>query len=338
MTAPATGTSGGAPPSTEAATGTVPAGSDAGAAGLPDGLQPAHRVACRELLAWGGPRPAIEPGLAGRLEQRLVTALDEAMGDHDERVWLGKSALRALDCDGRWLDQQETPFEPSTPLVRGKLVHAAIELDTASGRRDAPDAVVDRVMDDMAARPSAEAAHLAGLDNLEVARVRAECRDRVVEWRELWPLLEQVHTRFEQPLRWHHDRGRVTVQGRPDMVVTSRRPRPDVATAIIVDLKTGWRNEVAERADLRLYGLLWTLKHRQPPFRWATYYLAEGRWDVEDATPALLESAVDRLVHAAAGVVRVRTRDHDDELRLHPGSHCRFCGRRPDCPAAPDMP
>lgn len=304
---------------------------------LPSHLGPAQREVCRSLLAWGQSRPAFARGVADRLEGRLADGLDDALGEHSERVFLGKTSLRALDCDGRWIDHHQTPFEFSTPLVRGKLVHAAIEVDTASRRRRDPDEVVDHVVGRMMAGPSGEAEHLAGLDNLDLERLQAECRNRVVEWRELWPLVDGIHTRFEQRLRWLHDRGRVTVQGTPDLVVTSTSPRADVATAVLVDLKTGWRNETAERADLRLYALLWTFKYRQPPFRWATYYLPEGRWDVEDYDPGLLEATVERLVHATRSVVRLSTRTSDDELRLVPGAHCRFCGRRQDCPEAIDV-
>lgn len=314
-------------------TGSGPTTSATAPGGLPPDLSPAQQGVCLDLLAWGRARPEYDPRLASHLEERLAYGLHEALAGHDDQVFLSKSRLRALDCDGRWLDHRDSPFVPSTSLVRGKLVHAAIEVDTASGRRRDPHDVVDHVVEAMSRRPSAEARHLVGMDNLEVARLRAECRNRVVEWRELWPLVDGIHTRFEQSLRWSHARGRLTLQGRPDLVVTSPTPRPDVATAVVVDLKTGWRNETAERADLRLYGLLWTMKYRQPPFRWATYYLAEGRWDVEECSVELLEATVDRLVHATRAVVRLSDDPDEDELHLHPGAHCRFCGRRPNCPA-----
>lgn len=304
---------------------------------LPDDLTAAQQAVCHDLLGWGQARPASDSSLPARLQQRLDDQLRDAVAGHDERLFVSKSRLRALDCDGRWLDQLATPFVPSTQLVTGSLVHAAIEVDSARGRGDPPGEVVDWVVDREVARDSQDAALLRGLDALELAQVQATCRDRVVEWRELWPVLEDVHLRFEQRLRWHHDRGRVTVNGIPDLVVTSPTPRADRATAVIVDLKTGRRNEVVHRGELRLYGMLWTLKHRQAPWRWATYYLAEGRWDVEDCTPALLESTVERVVHGVKSMVRLAQPHDEDELRLHPGSHCSFCGRRPNCPAAAEM-
>lgn len=304
--------------------------------GMPEGLTPAQAAVCQDLLGWGRPRPSHAPDLAASLWDRLDDRVGAVLDGHDgDAIFLSKSRLKALDCDGRWLDRLEQPFSWSTPLVAGRLVHRAIELDTASARRHSPTDIVDRAVAEATAVPTGEASHLAGLDSLELHALQAQCRDRVVEWRELWPLLDQVHCRFEQRLRANVARGRLIVQGQPDLVVSSPNPRPDVATAIIVDLKTGRRNEVAERADLRLYALLWTLKYRQPPFRWATYYLAEGQWDVEEFDPALLEATVDRLGHAVARVVQLDPPPPDDELQLHPGGHCTFCGRRPNCPVAP---
>lgn len=304
---------------------------------LPAGLTAAQQAVCRDLLGWGQPRPTSDGGLAPRLEERLDERLASALGDHDERLFVSKSRLRALDCDGRWLDQLATPFVPSTQLVTGSLVHAAIEADTARDRRDAPSTVVQWVVERTLAQDSQDATHLRTLGDVERAHVEATCRDRVVEWRELWPVLDDVHMRFEHRLRWHHDRGRVTVNGVPDIVITSTAPRSDRATAVIVDLKTGRRNEVVHRAELRLYGLLWTLKHRQAPWRWATYYLAEGRWDVEDCTPALLEATIDRVAHGVGAMVRLADPPPEAALRLHPGGHCSFCSRRPHCPAAAEM-
>lgn len=304
--------------------------------GMPAGLSPAQTAVCRDLLGWGQPRPSHAPDLAATLWDRLHERVGSVLEAHDgDSIFLSKSRLKALDCDGRWLDRLQQPFTWSTPLVAGRLVHRAIELDTASGRGHAPDAIVDQVVAEATATPTGEATHIAGLDSLELHALQAQCRDRVIEWRELWPLLDQVHCRFEQRLRATVARGRLVVQGQPDLVVSSPIVRPEVATAIIVDLKTGRRNEVAERADLRLYALLWTLKYRQPPFRWATYYLAEGQWDVEDFDPALLEATVDRLGRAVARVVHLDPPPPDDQLQLHPGGHCTFCGRRPNCPAAP---
>lgn len=299
----------------------------------------AHQRVVDDLLGWGQPRPSVDPGLVDLLEARLEDGLAEVGRDAAERIWLSKSGLRALDCDGRWLDQQSSTFSPSIALVAGTLSHRAAELDTVAGRELPLDAVLDRAEHELGSHPtSREADLLNGLDPLARADLRATCRDRVVEWRALWPLLDHVEVTFEHRIRGRFAGGAVVVSGRPDLVVRSPRPRAGRATDIILDLKTGRRNEVADRADLRLYALLWTLKFRRPPFRWATFYLAEGRWDAEDLDPALLVGAADRVVDGARSVARLRGDPPEEELSLHPGAHCTFCGRRDTCPVAPPRP
>lgn len=304
-----------------------------------EGRTPAHQRVVDDLLAWGRPRPSFDPDLAEMLEARLETGLAEVGRLVDERIWLSKSGLRALDCDGRWLDQQSATFTPSVALVAGTLSHRAAELDTNAARRVPLDAVLDQAEQELSSNPtSREADLLNGLDQLGRADLRATCRGRVVEWRALWPLLDRVDVTFEHRLRGRFADGAVVVSGRPDLVVQSPHPRAGQATDVILDLKTGRRNDVADRADLRLYALLWTLKFRRPPFRWATFYLAEGRWDAEDLAPALLIGAADRVIDGARRVARLRAGVPEEELVLRPGAHCTFCGRRDTCPVAPPRP
>lgn len=301
-----------------------------------DELTAAHRAVATDLLGWGGPRPTFDPELVDELEQRLAAGLDPLVGNPDRRLWLSKSALRALDCDGRWLDRRAGTFTPSVALVAGTLTHRAAELDTASGRRFPVEDLVTRAMEEVAARQaSREADLLNGLDAVERADLAATCRDGVVEWRLLWPLLEGVEASFEHRLRAQFGRGTVVVSGQPDLVVRSPRPRAGRATDLVIDLKTGRRNETGDRADLRLYALLWTLKYRRPPFRWATFYLAEGRWAHEDFDAVLLRGAADRVVDGATRAARLDAGVPEEQLELHPGGHCSFCGRRPTCPVAP---
>lgn len=300
------------------------------------GLTAAHRAVVEDLLGWGGPRPTFDDDLVADLEQRLATGLDPLVRDPDQRLWLSKSALRALDCDGRWLDRRAGTFTPSVALLAGTLTHRAAELDTASGRRFPVDDLVARGMQELGSRQaSKEADLLNALDPVERADLEATCRDGVVEWRLLWPLLDGVEANFEHRLRAQFGRGAVVVSGQPDLVVRSPRPRAGRATDLVIDLKTGRRNETGDRADLRLYALLWTLKYRRPPFRWATFYLAEGRWAREDFDPALLYGAADRLVDGATRAARLEAGVPEEHLELNPGGHCSFCGRRPTCPVAP---
>lgn len=300
------------------------------------GMSSAHRAVLEGLLGWGRPRPAVADDFADRLRSRLEDGLAGVAEHLDERLWLSKSALSALACDGRWLDRRDGTFTPTVALLAGRLTHRAAELDAASGRTREVDDLLDRAALEIAQDPtSSEADLLNGLDDLAMDDLRATCRARVVEWRLLWPDLPAVQLSFEHTLRAHLAGGRVVLSGRPDLVVRSPRPRPGRATDLVVDLKTGQRNEIGDRADLRMYAVLWTLKYRRPPFRWASFYLAEGRWDAEDFEESLVLAAADRVVDGAARAARLVGDPPEDALDLVPGRHCGFCGRRDTCPVGP---
>jgi hypothetical protein len=301
---------------------------------------PAHERLVADLLAWDAPRPVADPALRDELAADLEAGL-APLGDRvpdGDRLFLSKSRLTALVCDGRYLDQRDSPFTWSLPLAGGKLAHRAIELDQATRRGAGPDEVVDHAWHEMATDRGSLADWLNGLTRVEAAALRHTAEQRVTDFRDTWPVLPpQAHLRLEQRIDATFADGRVLVSGTPDLTVGG--VRDDRARMLLVDLKTGRRNPVVERQDLRLYALLATLKYGVPPFRWATYYVSEGAWDVEDLDPALLRGAVRRVVDAAARAAELDFhRPADDELRLVGGSWCRYCGRRPGCPAAPEDP
>lgn len=78
---------------------------------------------------------------------------------------INKTALDALNCDGRYLDLRAQPFAWSVRLLAGKLAHRAIELDHAGGfQRPVGDVVTHAWMETATDRGSAArfAAELAG--------------------------------------------------------------------------------------------------------------------------------------------------------------------------------
>ncbi len=218
----------------------------------------------------------------------------------------------------------------------GKLAHRAIELDHAVRRDTAPDEVVARTWHETVTARDGLADWLNALDDIEAARLRHVAEQRVTDFRDTWPVLPpQAHLRLEHRIDATLAGGRVLVRGTPDLTIGG--VRDDRCRMLLVDLKTGRRNPVAERQDLRLYALLATLKYGLPPFRWATYYVSEGAWDAEDLDPRLLQGAVDRVVDSARRAVELEFhRPAEADLRLVGGAWCRFCGRRDTCPAVPD--
>ena len=126
--------------------------------------------------------------------------------------------------------------------------------------------------------------------------------------------------------------GKVVLQGIPDLVL--RSPRQDErARDLIVDLKTGLPRPEQDRHELRFYALLATLDRGRPPFRWATFYVTEGRPEIEDLKVETLQATVRRVVDGIKQAVRLAISDGDAH-RLRAGDWCRFCARQPHCPEA----
>ena len=76
-----------------------------------------------DLLAVDQPRPTPDPAWPEPLRARVEAAARRAVDDlpPDVTLRLNKSALDALNCDGRYLDLRAQPFEWSPRLLLGKL-------------------------------------------------------------------------------------------------------------------------------------------------------------------------------------------------------------------------
>ncbi len=297
---------------------------------------PAHQRLVDELLAWDQPRPVVDPTLRDRLHTRLMEGLAPVVDQvpAGQRLFLGKTSLASLVCDGRYLDQESSNFEWSPQLAGGKLAHRAIELDLAGRRQEDVEAIVASAWREFASDDSSIASWLNQLDTVAASALRHTALQRLTDFRDTWPLLPAAaHLRLEQRIEATAGDGAIIIRGTPDIVLGG--VRDDRARMLLVDLKTGMRSPAMERQDMRLYALLATLKYGLPPFRWATYYVSEGAWDAEDFAEELLTGAVNRVVDAANRAVVLRwSPPPEAELRLVGGAWCRFCGRRGDCPAA----
>jgi hypothetical protein len=304
---------------------------------------PAQRRLVEELLGWGGARPAVDDALAAQLvdaiEQGIapVAAAAEARG---RPVLVTKSRLEWLACDGLALDPE--PFVYTRASVRGILAHAVIERDWERQRVDASDALVHAVWNETASRapgdPTSLSTWMNALPAEPAAALRVELVDLLESFREVWPPLDgdAVQIAVEPGYARSFMDGRVRLYGRPDLVLSSPVD-DDRARVLVVDLKTGRPRPEHDRQELRFYALLATLVSGTPPFRWATYYVTEGRYESEDLRVATLDAAARRVVDAIVQQVRITGRDHratDPDLRIVGGSWCRGCRRREACPAA----
>jgi len=309
---------------------------------------PARERLATDLLRWGTDRPVAPPGLADRLEAMLEAGLGGlreeltvmAATRPRRTVTVTKTGLGRLVCDGWQLDPQ--PYSHTRANVRGRLAGEAIAADWSGWRHAAAGDLVDRVWYEVASRRPGDPASLSAWLNSQPSRdadtLRGEIADLIEAFREVWPPLppEAVVCRVARPLEVSLAGGLVTLQGVPDLVLDSRRD-DDHARALVVDVKTGQpRSEEADRHELRFYALLVTLETGKPPFRWASFYVAEGRSEAEDLGEAALEAAAQRVLEGVRQLVRVdaRTGSGEHGLRLQAGSWCRFCLRADSCEVA----
>ena len=107
----------------------------------------------------------------------------------------------------------------------------------------------------------------------------------------LSPLKPAWYPSTETSLRVEIDR--FVLSGRCDLSIGVADG--DRAGKVLVDLKTG-STSLHHRDDLRFYALLDAIRIGTPPRRLATYYLDQGRFQVEDVTEDLLFSTVARVV------------------------------------------
>jgi hypothetical protein len=308
-----------------------------------DLTHPARERLASRLLGWGQPRPAVDheqvAQLRTLLEQGLVE-LDDALDRlvptvRGRRLLVSKSGLDRLACDGWQRDPK--PYEHQRANVRGTLTHKAIEQDWAEQRAAPPPDVVARVWHAEATRRPGDPRSLSRWLNdrsaEEAAELRREVADLLDGFREVWPPLPPgaVVARVERPIELPLAGGRVVLRGVPDLVLDSPR-RDGHARSLVVDLKTGRPRSEHDRHELRFYALLVALRDGRLPFRWATYYVTEGRAEPEDLRLATLEATVRRVLDGVRQLVRVA--DPDTDLVLRGGAWCGFCLREDDCDEA----
>lgn len=304
------------------------------------GFTPAQLRAWQGLLAGDTPgRPLVDPDARSRwlafLTDRTADAVARLPAQPGAALYLSKGKLDALDCDGRFLDQQDSVFAWTTPMVVGDLAHRAIELDLAGDREQAPQELMRAVWGDFAARGNSAGEFVASLGGVEADDLRARALRRVLEFREVFPLLPAAYVRSEVEMKASLHGGALVCNGRPDLVVG--RTHPTERRQILIDLKTGGRSR-HHRHDMRYYALLATLKYGVVPFRVATFYLDEADWEHEDVDDDVLEAAARTIAEKAdRAVTLLHATPPDEQLRLVAGPACNWCGRQSTCPAAQEL-
>lgn len=309
---------------------------------------PARRRLASELLGWGADRPVADRRWVGSLREQLESGLAtigpdlDAVASEQRRghLLVTKTRLDRVVCDGLQLDAR--PFEHTRASVRGILAHAVIERDWDLAREIPVADVVAEVWHDQASRRPGDPASLSAWMNDrsadEIRELQQELAELAEGFREVWPELPDtvVQRRAEQAHEVALAGGRVKLFGRPDLVLDSRR-KDDRARALVVDLKTGRPRSEHDRHELRFYALLVTLATGVPPFRWATYYVTEGRHEAEDLRPEALEATARRIVDTVGQLVRLGSYDGEvpaEVQRLRGGGWCFQCLRENTCEVA----
>lgn len=297
---------------------------------------PTQQRAWDDLLAVRQSRPSPDASWAEALRARVSDAALQAAAHllRSDTLRINKTALDALDCDGRYLDLRTQPFAWSERLLAGKLAHRAIELDHAGGFQRPVNEIVAHAWMETATDRGSAALFVADLSGVAADSLRGTATQRVITFRESFPVLPpSAEVRAEKPYTVRLADGRVELRGVPDLVLG--RATAEQRRVLLIDLKTGGRSR-RHLHDMRFYALLATLATGVAPFRVATYYLDEAAWEHEDIGFDQLEAAArtvaDKVVRA--GVLVGAIPPAADELRLVPSAACRWCTRAPQCPSA----
>ena len=294
-------------------------------------LNPAQQRVVDDLLARGAPRPSFAEGI----DLALLSVLEDGLSEVADRldpleVHVNKTTLgRVLACETLYELEAAEKFRWTVATARGVIAHRAIELAVFASTDVPPlqivDDVIERIAEDGDDRSPRDFLRCATA--VELSELRGAAAQIVTSFESCFPPLKKSwRPRVEAPCRVSLCADRIVLRAKVDLALG--RAIGNEARVLIVDMKTGgpWP---AHLDDLRYYALCETLRSGVPPFRIATYYLESARWQHEDVTVDLLESAARRVV---AGVTRLA----DLHLRERPatwttGPACTFCRKRDDC-------
>jgi hypothetical protein len=282
-----------------------------------------------DLLALGQPRPTFDPAVAVGLRRRMEEALAPVADGLGRLLRINKHDLSNVHTCEAYYRVEKDSFAWAPRNAYGTVAHRAVRLSVAL-RDDAPPLdLVDMAIDAYLGEEEASGlgSYLLGASRVELAELRAQANDVVVQFLECFPpLRREWRPRTDTAILVKLCGDRVTLRGKPDLAFG--QARGNEAGVLIVDLKTGW-SYPHHFDDLRFYALLQTLKVGVPPYRVATYYLDSATFHQEDVTPATLEIAAGRTVDGVGKIVRLL--DLAGPAAITPGRTCRWCRLRDDC-------
>lgn len=259
------------------------------------------------------------------MEEALGPVADEV----DRLLRVSKHDLSNIHtCEAYWRAEKDT-FTWAPRNAYGTVAHRALRLSISLKDDAAPLDLVDMAVDAYVGedRGSGLGAYLLAASPLELAELRAQANDVVVQFLECFPpLRREWRPRTDTPILVKLCGDRISLRGKPDLAFG--QARGGEAGVLIVDLKTGW-SYPHHFDDLRFYALLQTLKVGVPPYRVATYYLDSATFHHEEVTVDTLEIAAGRTVDGVAKIARLLL--DAGPAAITPGPACRWCRLRDVC-------
>ena len=292
-------------------------------------LNPAQREVLEQLGATANQRP----DFSAELRYELRGELEKALHDHvmllgeDDPVYASKHAVAAVHgCETKFLAEREFPGW-SVPLVKGTVVHKAIELTINWRGEPFPADLVDESIASLEFTESELGRFLQDISDADRAQLRGDAVDLVTKFHECWPKLDRKWRPVtESKVRLELFGGKVVIQGKIDL--TLGRANGLRAGKVLVDLKSGtFRPQHLD--DLRHYALIEAIRIGVPPRRIASYYLDQGRFHAEDVSEDLLFAAAARAADAVKKMIELHLERRTPLLIA--GPQCRWCALGTSC-------
>jgi len=296
---------------------------------------PAQQEVLDELGAPKEQRPVFDAVIRHELRATLEQGLESMVPmldlrpDHKtgDAMFVSKYGLgQVLGCERKYAAEQDEPFEWKLPIAKGTVAHKAIEMSVHWRMEPEPLVLVDEALARLTEGVDSISDWLQTISEAERAELRGQVNDLVTKFMECFPRLKPAWFPTTETSLRVEVLERFIFSGRCDLSLGVADG--DRAGKVLIDLKTG-SPSVHHRNDLRFYALLDAIRIGTPPRRLASYYLDQGRFEIEDVTEDLLHSAAARVIDGVERMLTLSSQQRD--ATTSPGPPCRWCSQRNHC-------
>ena len=288
-------------------------------------LNPIQQMVFDALAKRPGFVPSL-PELADEIEAHVTEALEPIASHYtaERPLTIAKHSLNSVHgCEAQHVANRGK-FAWSLPLVRGTVLHKAIELLINVRVPRTPSEIVDDALERIIQSEGKSASdYVASLSPAEQAELRATVVDLVTKYEDSFPPLKpEWRPVVESNAKVHLCGGSIFLTARTDLTIGAPGGK------VIIDLKTG-RMSAAYREDLRFYSLVEILKSRQAPRLTATFTVDSQRIDTEPVSIDTLRAAVRRLVEGAQLLDELDRQQRPPTKKT--SNACRWCPLLESC-------